>query len=78
MERPDSFALGFLLGVATVFAGLGLVQMLVTKGYSIAVELVEAGWTARQLRAHRKVAVILPMVQGMREQAGEKKFGSAK
>jgi hypothetical protein len=76
--RFDSFVVGFVLGVGSVFAGIGVWQVLVTKGYSIAVELVEAGWTARELRAHRKAAVILPMVQRMRELSGEQKFGSKK
>lgn len=75
--RFDSFALGFVAGAGAVCVALGVWQVLVTKGYSIAVELVEAGWTARELRAHRKAAVILPMVQRMREQGGEK-FGSGR
>lgn len=66
------------MGVACTFGAIGLVQILITKGYTIATELVEAGWTARELRAHRKAAVILPMVQHMREQSGSPKFGSAK
>ena len=76
--RLDSFALGVITGASAVFLGIGLWQVLVTKGYSIAVELVEAGWTARELRAHRKAAVILPMIQSMREKASDQKFGSGR
>jgi hypothetical protein len=76
--RIDSFLLGLVTGVGLTLAGMGLIQILVTKGYTIAVELVEAGWTARELRAHRKAAVVLPYMQRMREQGGEQKFGSAR
>jgi len=78
MERPDSFLLGIITGIALTLGCLGLIQVLVTKGYTIAVELVEAGWTARELRAHRKAAAMLPFIQRMREQGGEQKFGSGR
>lgn len=70
MERADSYILGIVTGIGLTGAVIGLFQMLVTKGYMIAVELVEAGWTGRELRAHRKAAAILPFVQAMRENGG--------
>lgn len=75
--RLDSFALGVIVGVGATLSVIGLIQMLITKGYTIAVELVEAGWTARDLRSHRKAAAMLPFIQRMREQGGAK-FGSGK
>ena len=76
--RGDSFVLGLVAGVGLTICVIGVVQMLITKGYSIAVELVEAGWTARDLRAHRKAAAMLPFIQRMREQGGEKQFGGGR
>lgn len=76
--RPDSFLLGVVVGIGGTLFVIGVVQMLISKGYDIAVSLVEAGWNARELRAHRKAAVILPMIERMREQGGGHKFGSAK
>lgn len=64
--RADSFLLGLMVGVAGTLAAMGLVQVLVTKGYSIAVELAEAGWSANEMKAHRKAAVILPFIEKMR------------
>lgn len=66
MERIDTFLLGFVAGMGTLAAGIGLCQILVTKGYMIAVELVEAGWHAHDLRAHRKAAIVLPFIQRAR------------
>lgn len=75
--RPDSFLLGVVTGVGGTLFVLGVVQMLVTKGYVIAVELMEAGWHPRELRAHRKAAVLLPFIQTMREQGKDARFGSS-
>lgn len=77
IDRPDSFLLGVIVGAGATLGALGLTQVLITKGYTIAVELLEAGWTARDLRAHRKAAALLPWVQRMREHGGEK-FGSGR
>ena len=45
--RGDSFLLGVVVGVGLTIAATGLVQILITKGYMIAADLVDAGWTAR-------------------------------
>jgi hypothetical protein len=71
--RADSFFLGFAVGVASVFAGIGLVQLLITKGYSIAVNLVEAGWSARELRAHRKQAIVLQWIEKARAEGNSQR-----
>lgn len=64
--RWDTAILIFLAGVGSTLAAIGLVQVLITKGYNIAADLVDAGWEARELRAHRKAAIILPWIQRMR------------
>lgn len=73
-----NFLMGFAAGVGCTCACIGAFQLLITKGYMIAVELLEGGWNARDLRAHRKAAIVLPFIQSMREQGGQTARQSAK
>lgn len=66
-ERIDAILLGFVFGVGATLGAIGLAQVLVAKGYQIATDLVSAGWSASDLRAHKKLAIILPWVEKARE-----------
>lgn len=71
--RWDTAILIYLAGVASTLAAIGLAQVLVTKGYNIAADLVDAGWQARELRAHRKAAILLPWLQRMRAEGNSQR-----
>lgn len=73
MERPDSFILGVVTGLALAAGSVGLYQLLLTKGYLLAVELFEAGWSARELRAHKKAITHLRLVQDARAQGASQR-----
>ena len=64
--RPDSYLLGVLTGIGLTLGAIGLYQVLISKGYAIAVELAEAGWTPADLRRHKKAAAFLPWLETMR------------
>ena len=61
------FFVGVIVGVGLTLSSIGLYQMLITKGYSIAINLLEAGWQIEELRQHQKSALVLPWIQSERE-----------
>jgi len=63
----QTLLLGIMIGAGLVLGAIGLYQILVTKGYTIAIELYEAGWTVQELKQHKKTAMVLPWIQRQRE-----------
>lgn len=64
---PQTFLLGVVVGIGFTCVIIGIYQVLITKGYTIAIELLEAGWTIQELKIHKKTAMILPWIQRQRE-----------
>lgn len=64
----SDFILGWLSGVGTVLALLGAAQLLLVKGFDIALKLLADGWTPQRLQANRKLAAVLPLLESTRAQ----------
>lgn len=66
MDRADAILLGWLLGLGTAFAGLGVCQWLISIGYNIAANLAGAGYSYQEIKAHKKLAIVMPWVMKAR------------
>ena len=63
----QTYLLGLISGIGLTLGIIGIYQILITRGYTIAIELLESGWTVNELKIHKRTAMILPWIQRERE-----------